>query len=401
MRVKHLKRSLAILFLELIATFWVPHSANGIIGGTPDNTTTDIVVALHRPGSRPFCSGSLVAPTWVVTAAHCIWDDTNGRVNDYVGQLRVSTTSGLSGSTASSQIRSVVPHPNYFSWRTGYDIALIKVDDVFGGKFATLATSDEIKSNSDLFSSVIASGFGLTSEGGITSNAAIEISLTLYSQSACAASLPSEILSLSATILCVSGSGSQAVCSGDSGGPLFLITSSGRKLAGATSFGSVPCSASRTKYTNILSYKSFLNTYGIGLPSVGTPQTPTPVVLPQLPNPGALPPLSPIFQTPELPSISGIKVNALPKFSTSRTFQLVLTENSRKQCEVDIDGPITQKNLPFQVFLGKTSKRQYLLRNLNDFGDLRFSVGQPCSLIRKQGIYVVSERSSVKVRVIE
>ena len=376
--------------------------AEAIIGGVRDVTTSDVVVAMHKVGSQPYCSGTLVAATWVVTAAHCVWDDTLGTVTPYWDQIRISTSSGFSGlNTASSPIRGIAVNPNYSGWRTGSDIALIKVDDVFGGKFSPLASADEINAYSDSFSSVIASGFGRTSNDGATSPIALETTLTLLSKSVCSNILQADMQSFSATILCVRGSATAATCQGDSGGPLFLNTPTGRKLAGATSFGSDPCTLSQGYFSNVSSYLKFLNSYGIGLPiSVVTP-VPGSILVATLPNPQVLPPFSTLFQTPNLPTFTQVNPVVVPKFTISRTFQLLLDKVSSKRCEVDIDGPIELTNLKVRIFVGKTSAKPYLSRTLNSFGDTDFVASLGCDSIRKAGVFIVLQDSSFRVRVIE
>ena len=376
--------------------------AEAIIGGVRDVTTSDVVVAMHKVGSQPYCSGTLVAATWVVTAAHCVWDDTRGTATPYWDQIRISTSSGFSGlNTASSPVRGIAVNPNYSGWRTGSDIALIKVDDVFGGKFSPLASADEINAYSDSFSSVIASGFGLTSNDGATSPVALETTLTLFPSLDCSNSLSSELRPLSQTILCANGSSTASVCSGDSGGPLFLNTPTGRKLAGATSFGSVPCTLSRTKYTNVSSYLKFLNSYGVGLSTSVITPAPGSILVATLPNAQVLPPFSTIFQTPNLPTFNQVNPVVVPKFTISRTFQLLLDKVSSKQCEVDIDGPIELTNLKVRIFVGKTSAKPYLSRTLNSFGDIQFKANLACDYIRRLGVFVLLDNSAVRLRVIE
>ena len=375
---------------------------NAIIGGSPDTTSTNVVVALHRPGSLPFCTGTLVAPTWVVTAAHCIWDDTIRSVSPYLNSLKVSTTSGFSGANASSsQIRSAVVHPSYINWRSGFDIALLKVDDIFGGSFATIASNEEVKSYSDTFSSVIATGFGNTSDSGSPSQIALQTSLTLLPSNICGTWHSNELISVSSTILCASGSYNSATCNGDSGGPLFLNTPNGRRLIGAVSFGSTPCSSSRTRYTNLVSFMSFMNSYGIALPVSSVTQTPVVVALPQLPNPPALPAFSPIFQNPVLPTVDGRSSRVLPKFSVSRTFQLLLNEAATNVCEIDIDGPLVLDSKEFKVFVGKSSTKPYTRGKLNSFGDFFFKAKKSCAQIRREGVFMGADTFSTRIKVVE
>jgi hypothetical protein len=382
----------------LLFTICIP-KASAIVGGVKDVTTNNVVVALHRVGRPPFCTGTIVAATWVVTAAHCVWDDTLGQVNPYAGLLQVSTTAGFSGSNAaSSPVRGVAVHPSYSGWRTGSDIALIKVDDVFGGLFSPIASADEITAYSDSFSSVIASGFGQTSNDGAASSVALETSLTLLSRSACSNSLPADMQIFSATLLCANGTATAATCSGDSGGPLFLNTPSGRKLAGATSFGSKPCTLSRQKFTNVSSFIQFLNSYGIGLPATVIPGS---ILAPSIPKVPELPPLATIFQSPSLPVFNSANPPvAIPKFSISRTFQLLLEKDGRR-CLVDIDGPIGLANSKVKVFVGKRAAKPYLARALNSFGDTVFTASLGCDSIRNSGVFIVVQKSSVRVKVIE
>ena len=396
------RRLARFLTASVVVTLFVVSPVGAIFGGVPDSTTNNVVVALHRVGSMPYCTGTLVAPTWVVTAAHCIWNNSVGGVDPYVTQVKVSTTSGYAGTSgATSVIRSVIPHPNYTSWRSGYDLALLKVDDVFGGKFVALASLEEIKSYGDTYSSVIASGFGLTSENGSVSKIALEVSLTMRPQNVCASSLPNSLLSISSSIICVTGDSSHATSSGDSGGPLFLNTAIGRKLAGATSFGDTPCSSSRTYYTNVVAFSSFLVSYGIGAPVAVVTQVTVPAVLPPLPNATVLPPSSPILQSPILPTITGISTVSLPKFSISRMFQLVLIEKSKYRCSIDIDGSSGLRDLRFSIFVGKKSIKPTVVRTFNEFGDATFELSASCNLIRSQGVFVLAENSDVRVKVIE
>lgn len=79
MRVRHL---LAVLAAALVAPLALTAPATASTGGTPDtnNTYSNVgLLAFYSGGERYRCSGTLVSPTVVLTAAHCTYG-VNGKV---------------------------------------------------------------------------------------------------------------------------------------------------------------------------------------------------------------------------------------------------------------------------------------------------------------------------------
>lgn len=167
-----------------------------IIGGTVAKTTDYPSVGLLSAGGT--CTGTLVAPKWVLTAAHCV-----------SGKSATSVKFTVGGKTYTSDAIRIHPAFNPAAFSLGNDIALVHlVAAVPGITPATLAaTAPKVKQV------VIIVGFGLTGTGatGQTTGAGTK----RYGQQVIDFVLAGQILWM------FDKGETSSIAQGDSGGPAF------------------------------------------------------------------------------------------------------------------------------------------------------------------------------------
>ncbi|MBL8264521.1 MAG: trypsin-like serine protease [Xanthomonadaceae bacterium] len=219
--------------------------AQRIVGGSLTTTVQPWVAALLQNGQQG-CGGSLIAPQWVVTAAHCV----SGGANPT--QVRLGSLYRSSGGQVISISQKIV-HPGYSTSNIngGNDIALLKLASPVSGITPISIAASAPGANT----AVRLYGWGQTTpqQGGDRGSEQLkQLDTQIIASSNCANYRTGD--------LCVRGSTSATACYGDSGGPAIV----GGALVGATSRAggnNTTCGPTNAIYTSVVYFKSWISQY--------------------------------------------------------------------------------------------------------------------------------------------
>jgi len=183
------------------------------------------------------CTGTLVAPDWVLTAGHCgsITGSAVATPIAFPGPLiDVYIGSNKSGQGESVPVLEAIIPPDYLATQ-GHDITLLHLARASTKTPTKVAGAGETSAWAPGTVETIV-GWGATSEGGDTPDTLQEAQVPVTTDAYCGGAYSNFEAS---TMLCAGyPEGGIDTCQGDSGGPMYGTTAAGeRRVVGATSFG--------------------------------------------------------------------------------------------------------------------------------------------------------------------
>lgn len=273
-RLAQVARLTAVL-TAVVLFFGQAGSAQAIRGGSSVSaSSTPWLVGILTDGDSTICTGTVIAPTWILTAAHCVTEETDDGIVTFeaseVRVLRPGVNPWAAGTWESAtRAVNVIPNETYTfnpEWQPWADVALIELDAPIPGTKVIALDSTNAKHNSD--ENVRAYGWGATSNSGAAPNAAKSTSLKVLSgvgDTSCRKWTAGGFTHAASLICAGSTVTTNAICGGDSGGPLVKFNKAGRPIQiGITSFAGQSTCASYTRpgqFVRISSVRWWIDSY--------------------------------------------------------------------------------------------------------------------------------------------
>jgi hypothetical protein len=202
-----------------------------------------VALVMSGPNGQSLCTGTLVAPNVVVTAAHCVLPEEVGVAT----QAEVTTGTRVifdrasldSGGGTIIAAANTQPQPEFDIRNLGqHDIGMVVLSQRVTGRAIAPIVRDANLVRPGGVVTLVGYGISRINADGTADNrsAGTENVLENKSTIACASLGGSD-----ANLICFDQSDGKGSCNGDSGGPAFSIQAGTNTVAGVTSFGDQNC----------------------------------------------------------------------------------------------------------------------------------------------------------------
>ncbi|XP_067619936.1 chymotrypsin-2-like [Eurosta solidaginis] len=236
-------------------------SQERVVGGAavPDGEYIPYQISMQyrtRSGKdRHFCGGSIIAPSRILTAAHCVNGQDEKRISVLAGIRDLNDSTGIR-----SQVLSYEIHENYVELVTS-DIAILKIEpalELDAKKVDKIDVSG--KDKVDGGQPVTLTGWGAMWHVGQGPLAVYPTLLQRMSYKTITNDQCKEVMSqLTDTEICALEKFGKGACNGDSGGPLVMENGDNLRQVGIVSYGTALCASnSPDVYTRVSMFDEWI-----------------------------------------------------------------------------------------------------------------------------------------------